>query len=253
MRIIIAPAKKMNIDNDSLNYEELPFFLSEAEILKNKLQNMTLSDLQNLWKCNDNIANLNFNRLQKMSLKENLTPAILAYEGIQYQYMAPSVFEDGHFDFINKHLRILSGFYGLLRPFDGVIPYRLEMQAKLTIGRYNNLYAFWGEKLAKQLYSETDFILNLASKEYSKAIIPFLASNIQLLTITFGELKNEKIIEKGTVCKMARGQMVRWLAENNVTCANDIKCFDQLNYSFSQEYSNDKNLVFLKKNGSQYL
>lgn len=83
-----------------------------------------------------------------MDLRCNLTPAILSYEGIQYQYMAPSVFEDNQLVYISEHLRILSGFYGLLRPFDGVKSYRLEMQAKLSVNRLKGIYAFWGNKLA---------------------------------------------------------------------------------------------------------
>ena len=129
MRIIISPAKKMHVDTDSLAPEGLPQFLSEARRLLSALRAMPGPALQALWNCNDAIAALNMERLRHMDLERDLTPAILSYEGIQYQYMAPGVFETGQFAFIQEHLRILSGFYGLLRPFDGVVPYRLEMQA----------------------------------------------------------------------------------------------------------------------------
>lgn len=246
MRIIISPAKKMNVYIDSLPYNNLPRFLNETTLIMKTLQNLTDKELQNLWKCNDSIAKLNTERLRAMDLKNNLTPAILSYDGIQYKYMAPSVFEYGHLDFIENHLRILSGFYGVLNPFDGVVPYRLEMQAKLKIGGHKNLYDFWGDKLCKHITSETDFILNLASKEYSKIITAHLPKNTKFLTCTFGELINGKTIEKGTICKMARGQMVRWLAENNITKHNDIKHFNDLGYSFYKEYSSDNNYVFIK-------
>lgn len=120
-----------------------------------------------------------------MSLCRNLTPAILNYEGHQYQNMAPNVFETKHFTYIREHLRILSGFYGLLRPIDGVTPYRLEMQTGLCLNGHRDLYNFWGGKLAAKLVSETDIVLNLASKEYSKAVEPHLPSTVRFLTITF--------------------------------------------------------------------
>lgn len=246
MRIIISPAKKMRVDIDSLQPVGLPQFLSEAKLLMQTMQSMSNEELKTLWKCNDAIAQLNIERLRNMDLSGELTPAILSYEGIQYQYMAPGVFEYGHFDFIQEHLRILSGFYGLLRPFDGVVPYRLEMQAKLMVSNHRDLYDYWGDKLAKQLISETDFILNLASKEYSKAIISYLTDDVRFLTCTFGELKGDKIVEKGTLCKMARGQMVRWLAENNVTDREGIKSFCDLGYVFDKKLSSENNYVFLK-------
>ena len=126
MRIIIAPAKKMVVDTDSFAIDSLPAFLEQTERLKAVLQSMSPKTLQSLWKCNDAIAKLNIERLEHMDLHRNLTPAILSYEGIQYRYMAPGVMEAAHLDYLRGHLRILSGFYGLLRPFDGVTPYRLE-------------------------------------------------------------------------------------------------------------------------------
>ena len=133
MRIIIAPAKKMRADPDSLAPAGLPDFLPETEVLCAALRSMDPAALQRLWRCNDRIAALNVRRLEEMDLRRNLTPAILAYEGIQYQYMAPGVFSREEYAYVQTHLRILSGFYGLLRPFDGVTPYRLEMQAKLAV------------------------------------------------------------------------------------------------------------------------
>ena len=250
MRIIISPAKKMVVDTDSFAVDGLPVFLEQTERLKAALQGMSPAELQALWKCNDAIAKLNTERLSAMDLRRHLTPAIVSYEGIQYQYMAPGVMEMAQLDYLREHLRILSGFYGLLRPFDGVTPYRLEMQAKLSVGGNRDLYNFWGDTLARQLAAETDFVLNLASKEYSRAVEPHLPKSVRFLTCTFGERKNGKVIEKGTMCKMARGQMVRWLAENNVTNWADIRVFDQLGYQFQPELSDESHNVFLK-NGTE--
>ena len=143
-------------------------------------------------------------------------------------------------------MRILSGFYGLLRPFDGVTPYRLEMQARLPVDGCRDLYQFWGDRMARQLASETDLVLNLASKEYSKAVEPHLPKSVRFITCTFGAWKGGKVIEKGTQCKMARGEMVRWLAERNIADAADVQAFDRLDYQFQPSLSTEKHKVFLK-------
>ena len=133
MRIIISPAKKMNVDTDSFPVYALPQFLGHTKRLLSALHALSNEQLQSLWKCNDAIAKVNVERLQTMDLKHHLTPAIL------------------------------SGFYGLLRPFDGVRPYRLEMQVKLPVDGCMDLYEFWGEELAKQLAFATDVLVYLAS------------------------------------------------------------------------------------------
>lgn len=247
MRIIISPAKKMRIDTDSFAPDGLPLFLDSAEILMQTLQSLSAGELQALWKCNDKIAAQNVERLRGMELRRSLTPAVLAYEGIQYRYLAPGVLETGQLEYIREHLRILSGFYGLLRPFDGVVPYRLEMQAPLSVNGGVGLYRFWGGRLAQKLAEETGCILNLASKEYSKAVEPYLPPEVRFLTCIFGERKDGKIIEKGTLCKMARGQMVRWMAERQITSPEGISGFAELGYRFSPEDSNKKQYVFLKQ------
>lgn len=247
MRIIISPAKKMNTDTDSLPWRDLPEFLSKTQQLCSVLQAMSREELQKLWKCNDSIAEQNVNRLKHMDLQSRLTPAVLAYEGIQYQYMAPGVFSDRELHYIQEHLRILSGFYGVLKPFDGVTPYRLEMQAKLRAGETRDLYDFWGSSLAEKLFSETDCIVNLASREYSICISKYLPDNIRFITCIFGEEKNGKVVEKGTMCKMARGEMVRYMAENQITEVEQLRYFDRLNYHFCEPHSCDNIFVFVRK------
>ena len=246
MRIIIAPAKKMNVDRDSFVVEGPPRFLAEAERLKEAMRAMSGRELQALWRCSDAIAELNAARLRDMDLRRNLTPAILSYEGIQYQYMAPRVMEEGQLDYLRERLRILSGFYGLLRPFDGVTPYRLEMQARLPVGGAKDLYGFWGDRLAARLAAETDWVLNLASREYSRAVEPHLPPKVRFLTCAFGEWKDGRVVEKGTMCKMARGQMVRWLAENQIEKAEDIRAFSDLEYRFDPDISDNEHFIFIK-------
>ncbi len=254
MKIIISPAKKMNIDTDSLAWRDLPAFLPQTEELLAKLRTMDYEALKKLWKCNDKIARQNVERLENMDLVRRLTPAVLAYEGIQYQYMAPTVFSDKEYEYIQEHLRILSGFYGVLRPFDGVTPYRLEMQAKLLMGDAKDLYGYWGSSLAVHLAKDADVIINLASKEYSSAIAKHLPKDCPMITCVFGEIVNSKIVEKGTLCKMARGEMVRRMAEHNVQTPEEIRGLELANYRYADDLSDENTYIFLlqgEKNESQ--
>ena len=243
MKIIISPAKKMNVDTDTLAPSGLPVFLEETEQLMEWMRRLSLAEAKALWKCNDRIAEQNYRRFQEMDLRRNLTPAVIAYEGIQYQYMAPAVFGGAETEYIQEHLRILSGFYGVLKPFDGVVPYRLEMQAKAS--EAGDLYRFWGEKLYREAADEV--MLNLASKEYSRCIEKYLRPENLFLTVTFGELIGGKVKQKGTFAKMARGEMVRYLAENQVEEPQGIKGFDRLDYHFAEELSTETEYVFLKQ------
>jgi cytoplasmic iron level regulating protein YaaA (DUF328/UPF0246 family) len=251
MRIIISPAKKMTVDTDSLSWKDFPVFLPQTEILLQQLQTMDDAALKKLWNCNDKIASLNIQRLKNMDLRQHLTPAILAYEGLQYQYMAPTVFSEAEYTYIQEHLRILSGFYGLLRPFDGVTPYRLEMQAKLKNPNGNDLYHYWNNLLAETLFHESNYIINLASKEYSLCVSKYLSPEIRFITCVFGEEKNGKVIEKGTMCKMARGEMVRYMAEQQIKDPEHIKQFQRLDYSFDTAKSTEETFVFVRKGAQE--
>lgn len=246
MRIIISPAKKMNIDTDTLPYHALPRFLPQTRKLMNYLKGLTYDQCKAIWKCNDKIASQNVARLADMDLERTLTPAILSYEGIQYQYMAPLVLELAALDYLQEHLRILSGFYGILRPFDGIVPYRLEMQARMGTEKLDSLYEFWGSQLADALFEEDSLILNLASKEYSKCITAHLRPETAFITCIFGELIDGKVVEKGTFAKMARGEMVRFLAEHQIEEIDGVCGFDRMGYRFCKERSDEKTLVFIK-------
>lgn len=246
MRVIISPAKKMRVDRDSFPVRDLPALLPKAEALTEQLRSMPYEDLKALWKCNDRIAALNTERLRSMDLRHGLTPAILAYDGIQYQYMAPGVFTEGELEYVQEHLRILSGFYGVLRPFDGVTPYRLEMQARLSTCEGKDLYSYWGASIAEMIWAETDCVVDLASREYSLCVSRHRPPEKRLVTCVFGERKDGRIIEKGTLCKMARGEMVRFLAQRKAEEPEALRDFDRLGYRFSPADSTPAAYVFLK-------
>lgn len=245
MKILISPAKKMRVEEEIFPWRELPAFLPKAERLMEFMQGLSYGEAKKLWACNDAIAELNFGRFQRMDLKQRLTPALFSYEGIQYQYLAPRVLEDQALEYLQKHLRILSGFYGILRPFDGVTPYRLEMQAKAQVDGCRDLYEFWGWDLAKAVTAESRELLNLASKEYAKAVEAWLEPGIREVTCIFGEWVKGQVIQKGTKAKMARGEMVRFLAERNAAAMEEAKDFDRLGYRYRRELSSETEWVFL--------
>lgn len=246
MRIIISPAKKMNVE-DSLPWRGLPVFLEKTEELKTYMQGLSYEEAKGLWKCSDQIASLNMERLSRMDLRRNPTPAILSYEGIQYQYMAPKVMDEDALSYLQEHLRILSGFYGVLKPFDGIVPYRLEMQAKAKAGGKRDLYDFWGSSLYQEVACADHRILNLASREYSQCIEKYRKPEDVFVTCVFGEIKGEKVVQKATMAKMARGEMVRFLAETRAEGLEDARGFDRLGFCFSRERSTENQYVFLKE------
>lgn len=249
MKIIISPAKKMKVNTDTLEVRALPVYLHEAEYLRQYLSVLSYEELKSLWKCNDQIAQINYERVQTMNLRMQLTPALLSYEGIQYQYMAPAVLEDGQWEYVQEHVCILSGFYGVVHPLDGVTPYRLEMQTKVNLPNVKNLYEYWGEKIYREVSADTEVIVNLASKEYSKCVEKYLTPEVRYITCVFGEYKGDKVIEKGTYAKMARGEMVRFLAERKAERPEEMKLFCRLGYRYSETESTKDRYVFLKEQG----
>lgn len=253
MKILLSPAKKMKEDLDSLAPLGLPEFIDQAEEILFWLKNKSREELKNLWKCNAKIAEQNFDRIAHMDLKRRLTPAVLAYEGLAYQYMAPSVFEDGQYDYVQEHLRILSAFYGVLKPMDGVTPYRLEMQAKAAVGGCSDLYELWGSRLYEAVRDDSGVIINLASKEYSKCIEKYLTDHDRYITITFCEKSGDKLVTKGTYAKMARGEMVRFMAEENIEEPTEIRKYNRLGYVFREDLSMETEYVFERVKASAHL
>ena len=246
MKIIISPAKKMNKNDDVFLAKGSPIFKDDAKKLLSYLLSLNFQELKTLWNCSDKIVVENYNNLKSINIDENLIPAIFSYEGIQYQNIAPKVLTYDELDYIEDKLRIISGFYGILKPLDGIIPYRLEMGSKFKNWEYKNLYDYWEGKIANKLFAETNLIINLASKEYSKVISKYLNEDIVFVNCTFGEIINNKVIEKATYAKMARGAMVRFMAENKINKLEDIKNFDSFGYNYNNKLSDGNNFIFIK-------
>lgn len=246
MRIIISPAKQMVEETDTLAPVGRPVFMEQTEELLCFMRQLSYGEMKKLWACNDKIAEQNYERVIHMDLGRSSTPAILSYDGIAYKYMAPGVFEDGQFDYVQEHLRILSGFYGVVKPLDAVTPYRLEMQAKLKAAGTKNLYEYWGDRIYREVLDGSRTVINLASKEYSKCIEKYLTPEDTFITCIFGELEKGRVVQKGVYAKMARGEMVRFMAERNIENPEEMKAFDRLGYRFDEARSDDAVYVFLK-------
>ena len=251
MKIIISPAKKMRVRPEEFPWRALPAYVREAEALAGILKSYTEPELKKLFAANDSITHENFLRYRDMDVRKNLTPAALAYVGLQYQYMAPQIFSEAEWNYVCRHLRILSGFYGVLRADDGIVPYRLEMQAKLATERGKDLYAYWGDSIYRALKEDVQLrILNLASKEYSRAVEPWLQDGDEFVTCIFGTLKDGAVKVKATEAKMARGEMVRFLAEQGADDFETVRRFSRLGFSYAPERSTEMEYVFIKQDSN---
>ena len=247
LRIITSPAKKMRVIDAPPLPQGKPALLGRTEVLLEALRRLSPAEAQGLWACSDRLAAINYDRLQSMDLDRGLTAAVISYEGIQYRHMAPEVMTEGELAWLDEHLRILSGFYGILRPLDGVTPYRLEMQARLAVGGARNLYEFWGTALYDALAEECDLIVNVASVEYARAVTPWVRPDgPQVLTCLFCVERDGCLRQPATEAKAARGTFIRWCAERGIEGPDELRGFRERGYRLRAEESDERTLVFVR-------
>lgn len=262
-QVIISPAKQMRAAQDAFEVLGIPPFARETARLHRALLDIERNEgsdgLQSLWNVSDKLLGPCLNTLHEFgpilkngdlgnpALARHLSPAVMSYHGIQYQSMAPEVMDSAQLAWLQDHLWILSGLYGCVRPFHAVEPYRLEMGAKLAVDDARDLYAFWSDKLAQAIApaGSNTTIVNLASVEYAKAVLPHLAGDATVVTCLFGEgIRNGKPIQRSTASKKARGSMVRWMAENELEDASGLTAFN-IGYRHIPELSDENTLVFM--------
>jgi cytoplasmic iron level regulating protein YaaA (DUF328/UPF0246 family) len=231
-----------------INHSESPF-LKEAQELVKELEKLTATDLQNLMKVSDKIASLNVERYSNWKLPfttHNAKAALFAFKGDVYTGIEPSSLSNEELNYTQSHLSILSGLYGLLKPFDLMQAYRLEMGTKLLNKKGENLYEFWGTKIAKELNKkESKWIINLASNEYFRAVDKTILK-APTITPIFKDEKNGVFKVVSFFAKKARGMMVRYMAQNNVSDIEDIKKFNLGGYTYSEQLSKDNDWVFIR-------
>lgn len=257
LAVITSPAKKMRVVGAPPWPVRLPAMLERTERLMRAVQALSRTEAQALWGCSDRLAALNYERFSTMDLTggaaerdavgPGLTAAAISYEGIQYRHMAPEVMSERELAWLDAHLRILSGFYGVLRPLDGVVPYRLEMQARLPVDGARDLYGFWGDALYESLAEECDLIVNVASVEYARAVTPHVRpGGPQMLTCLFGTVRDGRLRQAATEAKAARGTFIRWCAERGVECGEELRAFDQRGHALDETRSDGETLVFVR-------
>lgn len=246
MQIIISPTKQMQSVATDFITLTTPHFKQQAEQIFKHLQSMSVPALANLWRCNSQLVQLNYERLHTTKISH--TAAIMSYQGLQFQNLAANVLDQGSLDYLQEHLYIVSALYGLLRPFDGIIPYRLEMQSKLSIDTSNSMYSFWADNLANTIKKRhpAEPILNLASAEYTKSLQPYLKATDQLVTVVFAIYRNGKYLQQATIAKQARGLMVRMLAQHQSNSLDDVKKFNDMGFMYNATMSTPTKLVFTR-------
>ena len=252
MKILLSPAKSLDLKSKLPTERSSNIcFEKEAEHLNSILKSKSPDELSSLMSISSKIANLNYERNHSWSLPFNHTnarQAIYAFSGDVYKGIDAYSIEDESIDFIQKSVRILSGLYGLIKPLDLIQPYRLEMGTKLVFDSNKNLYDFWRKKIAEQINSELESdepVLNLASNEYFKAIDNKVIKT-DVYSANFKQLKNGEYKTIAIFSKKARGMMTRFIIDNKITHVNDLKLFDYDGYSFHENLSSDKSLVFTK-------
>ncbi len=255
MLVLLSPAKKQSFDQ-ALPECELtkPQTLADIQLLIAELKKLPASKLEKLMSISPTLAKLNHQRYKSFNPKQftpaNAMPAVFAFRGDAYQSLNIDDFNKNDLKFLQKHLLILSGLYGYLRPLDLIQAYRLEMKTPLKNPRGDNLYEFWDDRITTALNTaisqhKNQCIINLASTEYFKAIAP-KKLNAELIQVEFKEKKNGQFKTIGIQAKRARGMMTRFIMLNRIDDMTGIQTFNEANYRFNRKLSSEKNLVFTR-------
>lgn len=254
MITVISPAKKLDLNPAPTGLESSkPDFLAQSRKLNRILREYSELDLMELMHISNNIAALNVERNHQWKTpftNNNALPAIMAFKGDVYQGMDAASLNKNDLKFSQKHLRILSGLYGLLRPLDLMQPYRLEMGTQLKNEKGKNLYEFWGSQITDKLNQElaghrSKTLINLASNEYFKSVQP-RQLDAEVITPGFKEKKNSEYKMIGIFAKKARGLMSRYLIKNRIDQPEDLKSFDLDDYRYNEKLSTENSWVFTR-------
>ena len=250
MHLLLSPAKTLDMEPamEVSNYSLAPF-QNEAKELIVHLKKLKATDLQNLMGVSSKIAELNADRFEQWQLPFDLTnskQAIFAFKGDVYTGLEAESLTETEIAYAQKNLSILSGLYGILKPLDLMQAYRLEMGTKLPNKYGENLYKFWGTKIASEINErEQDIVVNLASNEYFKSVAKNTLT-AEVITPVFKDEKNGVLKVISFFAKKARGMMVRFIVQNHLSDVNELKNFNSGGYAFSETLSTDKEWVFTR-------
>ncbi|HNQ69282.1 MAG TPA: peroxide stress protein YaaA [Bacteroidales bacterium] len=249
MIVLLSPAKSLDFESPAISDKiSEPLFPDETSELLKVLSKLSANDLQGLMSISPALAELNYNRFREMKDFPSEVPgkqAILVFVGEVYRGLSAGDFSEDDLQFAQKHLRILSGFYGVLRPMDLIQPYRLEMSTKLKIGKHDNLYKFWGDKITYQINKDllNSVIVNLASDEYFKSVNKKLLQT-EVITPVFYDQYKGKYRMLTVYAKNARGAMTRYIIKNRVENHEELKNAGINGYKYSPEMSDKWKWVF---------
>jgi|SRR5690606_3439391 len=252
MKILLSPAKLMSLETEGIwNKSTSSKFLSQSETVMDELKNFAPKDLEKLMSISKDLAEMNVERnanWKAKPTKKNSLQAALAFKGEVYRGLDAETLDENAQDYLNQNLFILSGLYGILKPSDRVMLYRLEMGSKLDVKGSKNLYGFWKETLTDFVNSKmkkNEILLNLASNEYAKVLD---AKNLKTkkIDVEFYDYKNGELKQIMVFFKQARGAMARYCAENNVSTLDEVKNFQVNNYGFDEKQSTEDKLVFIR-------
>lgn len=252
MLALISPAKTLDYETTlPTDIYTQPRLLAQSQQLIDVCRKLSASEIASLMTVSEKIANLNVERFRDWNADfdfSNARQALFAFKGDVYTGLDAYHLKDREIDFAQQHLRMLSGLYGLLRPLDLMMPYRLEMGTKLKNSRGHNLYEFWGSIITDQInqdLAEIDakVLVNLASDEYYKSVNE-KKIQAEIIKPVFLDQKNGKYKVISFYAKKARGLMARYLIENKLSQVEQLKAFDSEGYYFDAESSSNKELVF---------
>ncbi len=257
MLMIVSPAKRMVRQEGEPPADAAPRFLDDAHELARALRALGPEGAREVWRCSERLAAACWEQLRTLpedllAPAASLSPAVMSYVGIQYQHLSPQVMEARELEWLARHLRIVSGLYGLLRPFDGICPHRLEMRSRLAVAGAGDLYGFWGSRIADALAEgpEADVVVNLASQEYARAVLPWLRpGDPRQLTCSFlvPRGRDGKLVQQATEAKAARGSLVRWAAERGVEDVDDLRGFRERGYRLDEALCDEGTLAFVRR------
>lgn len=237
MKIIISPAKSFK-HFDNIDTEEL-LFPEKTKILVNKIKKLSMNEIGNLNMTNDKLTEKAYYDYQEFDFRDLSNPALFSYDGLVFKQFKMEDFTD--INYLNNHVYIISALYGLLKPMTGIRDYRLYFDNT----RYD-LYDFWKDDLYKKLYEDNDLVINLASKEYSKTIRPFLKKTDKFITIDFKEVRDGKLKSVVAYMKQARGAMLREIITRKIEDIDEIKKLDINGYTYDPYNSTEKCLTFVR-------
>ncbi len=251
--IIISPSKNLDLNEEVIKIDHsLPQFLPESRQLTKKIKNLNAEQIKSLMKISDSLAKLNFDRFKNISKKSNIRKAAaFIFSGDTFNGLSIRSLDSSCLKYAQKRLRILSGLYGILKPFDLIEPYRLEMGTRINNLIGKDLYKFWSNKLTSNLNreirnSKSNFLFNLSSNEYS-SVINFEKLDNKVINFDFKKIKDDKLAGIGMVIKKIRGAMANHIISNQITNLETIKKFNQFKFKFYEFDNKNNKFLFISK------